>query len=104
MADELGLAGPDLLRLPLPLLPHRLIQGRQRGRRRGEVDFALFAKIEIAGLVVLRLGHQHEIAERLRARFALVRIREPAAPLAAGSVFAWQYVLDRETLAFETLW
>ena len=63
----------------------------------------LRVEVEIARLVVLFLGGQHQVAEALGELVALGRIGEPIAPLAVGAGLAWQHVLDGHVLDVEML-
>ena len=62
----------------------RIVEGRNRRCSGTESTSLLAREVEVAGLVVLRLGDQHKVAERLRARLALVRIGKGSCAIGCG--------------------
>src|SRR5581483_8491396 len=85
LVDQLqnrALARADVGRFPLGAVAQVLVDGGDGRTARVEIDLQLAGEVVIAGLVVLRLGHENEVAERLRAQLALLRVGERLAPLA----------------------
>src|SRR5262245_14222917 len=69
--EELRLARLDLRGFPLAEPAQRLVQGRLRRRRGLEIDLELALEVLVAGAIVLRLGHQHQVAQRFGVDLAL---------------------------------
>src|SRR5262249_2129224 len=62
-SSQLGIPLPDLFGGPNPMRTQILVDEGDGNPWRVEIDFLLAGKGQVARLVVLRLGHQHEIAE-----------------------------------------
>src|SRR5262245_43913915 len=79
--EHLRLARFDLRRLPLQHPSQSFIEGRERYPGCLEIDLELARQVLIAGAVVLRFGHQHQISQRFCIHLALAGVRKPTAPL-----------------------